>query len=169
MTGVKGANVDHRKTLLWGFVGTIVMTTILRASQALGLTRIDLPLMLGTMITRRRERAKVYGFLIHLVNGWIFAYVYAAAFESMKRATWWIGMLIGAVHGLFVLTVGIPAIPGLHPRMANEATGPEPTRDLQPPGFMAINYGQQTAVATLIAHLIFGAILGAFYRSRRRS
>jgi uncharacterized membrane protein YagU involved in acid resistance len=169
MTGAKGANVDHRKTLLWGFVGTIVMTTILRASQALGLTRIDLPLMLGTMITRRRERAKVYGFLIHLVNGWIFAYVYAAAFESMKRATWWIGMLIGAVHGLFVLTVGIPAIPGLHPRMANEATGPEPTRDLQPPGFMAINYGQQTAVATLIAHLIFGTILGAFYSSRRRS
>jgi len=160
--------VRHGRTLLWGFAGTIVMTTILRLSQALGLTRIDLPLMLGTMVTRRRQRAKVYGFLIHLMNGWIFAYVYASAFESLRRATWWIGMIIGAIHGLFVLTIGIPIIPGLHPRMANEATGPEPTRDLQPPGFMALNYGQQTAIVTMVAHMIFGTILGTFYPARHQ-
>ena len=36
---------------LWGFVGTIVLTTILAGCQALGLTRINIPFMLGTMVT----------------------------------------------------------------------------------------------------------------------
>ncbi len=160
--------MEHKHTLLWGFAGTIVLTSILRACQALGLTRIDLPLMLGTMITRRRDRAKVYGFLLHLLNGWVFAYAYATAFESIRRATWWIGMIIGAVHGFFVLAVGMPSLPGIHPRMATDSTGPEPTRDLQPPGFLALNYGQQTAIATMVAHVIYGAILGGFYPERRR-
>ena len=42
--------------LLWGFVGTIVMTTLMSASQGLRLTRISLPYMLGTMVTPSRDR-----------------------------------------------------------------------------------------------------------------
>ncbi len=159
--------MEHRRTFVWGFAATIVLTSILRISQAAGLTRIDLPLMLGSMLTKQRDRAKVYGFGLHVLNGWIFAYVYASAFESIRRATWWIGMIVGAIHGLFVLAVGMPSLPGIHPRMATDSTGPEPTRDLQPPGFLALNYGQQTAIVTMIAHMIYGAILGAFYPERR--
>jgi hypothetical protein len=48
--------------------------------------------------------------------------------------------------------------------MATDARGPEPTRELEPPGFMAINYGRRTPIVTIGAHLIFGAILGIFYR-----
>jgi hypothetical protein len=36
-------------------------------------------------------------------------------------------------------------------------------RQLEPPGFLALNYGYETPVAVLIAHLAYGAILGAFY------
>jgi hypothetical protein len=160
--------MEHKHTLLWGFAGTIALTSILRVAQAIGLTRIDLPLMLGTMVTVRRDRAKVYGFVLHLINGWIFAYVYASAFEALHKATWWVGIIVGAVHGFFVLAVGMPSLPGIHPRMATDSTGPEPTRDLQPPGFLALNYGQQTAIATMVAHVIYGAILGQFYPQQRR-
>ncbi len=159
--------MEHRRTFVWGFAATIVLTSILRISQAAGLTRIDLPLMLGTMVTKQRDRAKVYGFILHLLNGWIFAYAYASAFESIRRASWWIGAVVGAVHGFFVLAVGMPSLPGIHPRMASDSTGPEPTRDLQPPGFLALNYGQQTAIVTMVAHVIYGTILGAFYSGRR--
>ena len=159
--------MEHRRTFVWGFAATIVLTSILRISQAAGLTRIDLPLMLGTMVTKQRDRAKVYGFILHLLNGWIFAYAYASAFESIRRASWWIGAIVGAVHGFFVLAVGMPSLPGIHPRMASDSTGPEPTRDLQPPGFLALNYGQQTAIVTMVAHVIYGTILGAFYPGRR--
>ena len=103
---------------------------------------------------------------MHLVNGWLLAAIYAAAFQSWRRANWWLGSSIGLVHGLFVLLVVMPTLPGFHPRMASELRGPEPTRQLEPPGFLALNYGRRTPVWLIIAHLVYGAILGAFYRLR---
>lgn len=155
--------MDLWPVLLWGFAGTTILTTILRTSQALGLTRMDIPLMLGLMLTPNRDRAKALGFLLHLFNGWLFSLVYAAFFEELDLATWWSGAVIGAVHGFFVLAVGLPALPGMHPRMASDAMGPEPTRALEPPGFLAMNYGRRTPLVTLLAHVVFGAILGTFY------
>ena len=55
----------------------------------------------------------------------------------------------------------------MHPRMASEQHGPTPTRQLEPPGFLALNYGRRTPISLLLAHLVYGAILGAFYRLRR--
>jgi hypothetical protein len=47
--------------------------------------------------------------------------------------------------------------------MASEQRGPTVMRQLEPPGFLALNYGYQTPVSVLIAHPAFGAILGASY------
>jgi hypothetical protein len=161
-----GLPVNRRGITLWGFVGTVVLTGLLSASQALGLTRMNIPFMLGTMATPNRDRAKLVGFGMHLINGWIFAGIYAAAFQSWRRATWWLGALIGLVHGLFVLVAAMPLLPSLHPRMANEQQGPTPTRQLEPPGAFALNYGKRTPISVLIAHLLYGAILGVFYRRK---
>jgi hypothetical protein len=78
-------------------------------------------------------------------------------------ATWWLGALTGLVHASFVLTVLMPVLPGMHPRMANEQYGPTVVRPLEPPGFLALHYGIQTPISVLVAPLVFGAILGAFY------
>jgi uncharacterized membrane protein YagU involved in acid resistance len=158
--------IDFFGAIVWGFAATTILTIILRGSQAAGLTRMDLPLVVGLMVTAERDHAKVYGFLIHLGNGWIFSFVYVAIFESLHRATWWLGSIVGFTHGIFVLAVGLSAIPGLHPRMASEARGPEPTRDLEPPGFMGLNYGRGTPLVTLAGHVIFGFILGVLYQVR---
>ncbi len=164
-------NAAHRShapnlasTGFWSFVGTVVLTGWMSSSQGLGLTRMSLPFMLGTMFTPDRDRAKVIGFSVHLLNGWWLSLIYAGAFESWRRATWWLGAGIGLVHGLFVLLVVMPMLPGLHPRMASEQRGPTPTRQLEPPGFLGLNYGRRTPLSVLSAHLIYGAILGAFYR-----
>lgn len=155
--------------LLWGFVGTVVLTSLMSASQALGLTRMNLPYILGTMVTPSRDRAKLLGFGMHFLNGWLFASLYIAAFESWRRATWWVGAAIGLVHASFVLLASMTLLPSLHPRMASEQPGPTPTRQLEPPGFLALNYGYQTPLSVLIAHALYGAILGAFYRPRASS
>ena len=154
--------------LLWGFAATIVVSTTMAASQRLGYTRMSIPFLLGTMLTPNRDRAMVLGLLVHMVNGWMFALLYALAFESWQRATWWLGTSIGMVHGLFVLTVGMLTMPGMHPRMVSEYFGPTPNRQLQPPGFLALNYGRRTPIVTLVAHLVYGAILGAFYQLAER-
>lgn len=149
--------------LLWGFVGTVVLSTVMAGSQGLGYTRMSIPFLLGTMVTPNRDRAMLTGVLLHLINGWAFALVYALAFESWHQATWWLGAGIGLVHGLFVLTVGMPIVPAMHPRMVSEYFGPTPNRRLQPPGFLALNYGRRTPIVALAAHLLYGALLGAFY------
>lgn len=160
--------MNVRSAGLWGFVATVVLTGSMAASQGLGLTRMNIPFMLGSMVREDRDRAKLVGAGMHMMNGWIFSAMYVAAFESWRRATWWLGAGIGLVHGLFVLVAAMPLMPGMHPRMASEETGPTPTRQLEPPGFMGLNYGRRTPISVLIAHLVFGAILGQFYRLRRR-
>lgn len=152
--------------LLWGFVATIVLTTVSALSQGLGLTRMNIPYILGTAFTPDRDRAKVYGFFTHLAAGWVFSLPYALIFESIGTAGWWRGAVIGAVHGTFALVVVFAVLPGVHPRMASERHGPTAARLLEPPGFMAVNYGTQTPIAVFIAHLLFGIILGAFYHVR---
>jgi hypothetical protein len=156
--------VNIPSIFLWGFVATVFLTTLMSAAQGLGLSRISLPFMLGTMFTADRDRAMVIGFAFHFVNGWLFALFYALVFESLRMTGWWLGGFIGLVQGLTVLIVLMPILPAVHPRMATEHRGPEPTRALEPPGFMALNYGRRTPAITLIAHLVYGAILGGCYR-----
>ena len=156
--------MSWESALLWGFVGTVVLTTLMSAAQGLGLSRMSMPLMLGVMLTSDRRRAEIAGFLVHLLNGWVFALVYALAFESWGRATWWLGAGVGLVHAAFVLAALMPVLPSFHPRMASEHQGPGSTAQLEPPGFLALNYGRATPVVTVLAHLAYGAILGGFYR-----
>lgn len=151
------------RPLLIGFLATIVLSTLQGAAQGLGLTRMNIPYMLGTMFTTDRDRAKLYGFLVHLLNGFIFSLVYFAIFRLLLKPSWWLGSLIGIAHALFILIVGMWILPGLHPHMASEQHGPEAGRLLEPPGFMAINYGIQTPLAVLLSHTVYGAILGALY------
>src|SRR6266511_3327551 len=97
--------------LLWGFVATVVLTTLLAGSQGLGMTRMNVPYLLGTMITPNRDRAKFIGFFLHFANGWIFSLIYVAAFQVLHTASWWLGAGIGLVHGVFVLTMALPILP----------------------------------------------------------
>ena len=150
--------------LLWGFISTLLLTTTLAGSQGLGLTRLNLPFILGLMFTSDRDRARLYGFFLNLLNGWGISLLYVLVFQSWGVAGWWRGMVMGVLHGLFVLVVFMSMLPGLHPRIASEKHGPASNRWLEPPGFMGVNYGLATPISVLVSHAVFGAILGAFYR-----
>lgn len=161
-----GRTAMSRPSVLWSFVATVFLTGLLSASQSLGLTRMNIPYMLGSMFTPNRDRARLVGFGVHFLNGWGFGALYTAAFDNWRASGWWRGAAIGLIHGLFVLVAGVPLLPGLHPRMASEQHGPTPTRQLEPPGFLALNYGRRTPISVLLAHLVYGAVLGAFYRPK---
>ena len=80
------------------------------AAQLIGRTRLDLPLMLGTMVTGDPDRARVFGFFVHLGVGQAFALGYAAAFALLGVATWWLGALFGLVHVAVALTILVLAV-----------------------------------------------------------
>ena len=150
-------------TLAGGFVGTIVLTTSLRVAQELGLTRMDIPLLLGTVFTGHRSRANVIGYALHFVNGLLFALGYYAIFRAVGHAGWLFGLGLGFVHALFaggaLVNVLLPAV---HPRMGTPWSDSGETPLLEPPGLFLENYGPRTAIGNLGAHLLYGAIVGGF-------
>ncbi len=150
--------------LVWGLVATLALTTLSEGAQGAGLTRMSFPVVLGLTLTPSRDKAKVYGFLLHGLLGLIYSLIYVAIFQSLHAAGWWRGALLGLAHALFVLIVVMRLLPSVHPRMASEHYGPTAKRMLEPPGFLALHYGVQTPVAIIVSHLAFGAILGAFYQ-----
>ena len=44
--------------------------------------------------------------------------------------------------------------------MASEHDGASARRQLEPPGFMGLNYGQRTPLTTLLGQAVYGAVLG---------
>jgi hypothetical protein len=101
------------------------------------------------------------GFAIHIANGLVLSFLYFGIFRVLGPS-WWLGTLIGVCHFLAVFLVAMPMLPAIHPRMASERDGPEPTRALEPPGYFGLNYGMRTPLVGLASHALYGAILGFF-------
>ena len=122
--------MDWAGWAVFGFVATAALTGVMVGAQMLGLTRLDLPLMLGTIVTEDPDKARAAGFFIHLGIGQGFALGYAAVFALLGRATWWLGGLLGIVHVAIVLTVLVPWFVNRLPRTAGtvwpQLRGPDP-------------------------------------------
>jgi hypothetical protein len=153
-------------TTLWsslagGFAGTLVMTTLLRGASELGITRMDLPFLLGTTVTDHRGRAKVVGYLFQFGLGLLFALFYGAIFAALGRRGWALGTIFGAAHAAFMGTVLVNILlPIVHPRLGTPETAAHQIALIEPPGFLLLNYGRSTFVVTLAAHMLYGAIVG---------
>jgi hypothetical protein len=149
--------------LAGGFIGTLVLTSMLRAAGELGLSRMDLPFLLGTAVTSDRVRAKALGYLLHFVAGLAFALVYFGVFSAIGRSGFALGALFGLLHGVFAGTALVNVLlPVLHPRMGSSLSAADSQPLLEAPGFLMLNYGRRTPFVTLIAHIAYGAIVGGF-------
>lgn len=130
----------------WGLVATAAQMISDAIFIGLRLTRMSLPLMLGTLWTAHRSKGRIIGFFSHLLSGLVFSALYVVAFHFLHQKTWWLGGLIGLAQAGFLLTVGMQLLPAFHPRMASEHDGPTAMRQLEPPGFLALNYGRGTPI-----------------------
>jgi hypothetical protein len=146
--------------ILWGLIATVAMTSVMEGSRGLGFSRMSLPFLLGTFIVGNRRWALILGFVLYTIGGWLFAFLYFALFASVGIYTWWFGAFAGLLHGVFLLVSALPLLPFIHPRMASEYHGATTIRQLEPPGFLALNYGYGTPVSTLLAQTLYGATLG---------
>ena len=148
--------------LAGGFVGTLVLTTGLRAATELRLTRIDLPFLLGTAFTPDRVRAKALGYGLHFIAGLVFASLYFLVFRAIDESSWWLGAVFGLVHWVFASTALVSVLlPTLHPRMGTSESAAQSQPLLEPPGFLLLNYGASTPAVTIAVHVLYGAIVGA--------
>jgi hypothetical protein len=149
--------------LVGGVIGTIVLTSGLRVAQELGVTRMDIPLLLGTIFTDERDRASAIGYVIHFVNGLLFALAYYGVFRAVGHAGWLFGAVLGVVHAFLAGGILLTALlPVVHPRMGTPWTDAAETPLLEAPGFLLANYGRRTLIWTLVGHVVYGAIVGGF-------
>jgi hypothetical protein len=100
---------------------------------------------------------------MHFGFGLLFALVYYAVFVVIDASGFLLGGVFGVVHALFAGSALVNVLlPLVHPRMGNDLTAAGSAPLLEPPGFMLLNYGRQTPVATIVAHVAYGAIVGGF-------
>jgi hypothetical protein len=146
-----------------GFVGTLVLTTALTAASALGLTRMDLPFLLGTAFTANRARAKALGYGLHFIAGQAFALIYFAIVSAIGSSGFLLGALFGLLHGVFSSTALVTVLlPVIHPRMGTPFSAADSQPLLEPPGFLMRNYGARTSLVSIAGHIAYGAIVGGF-------
>ena len=157
--------MDWAGWAVFGLVATTGLTAAMIFAQLAGRTRLDLPLMLGTITTEDPDRARVAGFVIPLGVGQLVALFYAAVFAAFDRSDWWLGAVFGLAHASIALTVLVPLLPGVHPRMAGDRAGPNSKSVLEPPGLFGTNYGPATPLVALGAHIVYGTVLGLFLES----
>jgi hypothetical protein len=151
--------------VLWALAGaaagTLVLSTVLRLASELRLTRMDLPFLVGTMVTEDRERAKVLGWVLHAAAGLGFGLVYAGIFAATGRSGWSFGAALGLLHGLVAGTAVVETLlPFAHSRIGSAATAAGETPVLERPGFLMLNYGRRTPIVTVVAHVAYGALVG---------
>ena len=148
-----------------GVLGTLVLSTLTKAASELALTRMDLPLLLGTAVTDNRRKARAIGYVFHSDPRHPLRAAVRRFFQIVGRSSWWLGALLGALHAIFTATVLVNVLlPIVHPRMATTETAANEIALIEPPGFLMLNYGRSTFLVTLAAHIAFGAIVGLVVR-----
>lgn len=152
---------------IWSLIGSAVMATYLEGAQLLGVTRMSLTFLMGTVVTDDRRRAQIIGYCAYVVGGWLFGVLYALVLGSFPGLPLYAyigaGLLAGFCHGLFLIAVFLPLLPVIHPRLTSDYDGPEALTHIEPPGAFGLNYGLATPVSTVAAQTLYGLILGIGY------
>lgn len=137
-----------------GLVGTAVISLIMAVGPRMGMPRMAIWEMLGSMFNPQGNSA--LGWVIHFMMGAIFAIVYAALWAAgIGSASVASGALFGVVHWLIVgLMMGV--MPMMHAGIRSGT--------VQAPGvYMLQNGGIMAFMGGLIGHIVYGIVVALVY------
>lgn len=138
------------RAILSGVVAWIVFVILLYLAPLLGVPTMDLPAMLGGMFG---VNSVTMGWALFFVVGIVFALLYAYwGVYHLPGRGWQRGLVFGLLPWLVMMVIVAPLLPLLNPMVA-----------MKPPGFFFANMGIIATIGSLIAHLIWGMVLGAVY------
>lgn len=137
-----------------GIVGTVVFTAVLMMAPKMGMPKMDIVDLLGSMFSAKSN--PVLGWMMHLMMGVVFALIYAFLWSSgVGAATWVYGLIFGAIHWLIV-GMAMAMIPMMHVGIKSGA--------VKAPGlWMTNNGGVMAFMGGLVGHAIFGAVVALVY------
>lgn len=140
--------------IIAGIVATITMTLVMAVAPKMGMPKMDIVGMLGSMFGAPPNR--VLGMVMHFMMGIVFALVYAAFWAyGIGVATWPMGLLFGAVHWLIAGAM-MAGIPMMHKGIKS---GKVPA----PGAYMMNNGGAMAFMGGLVGHMAFGLVMALVY------
>ncbi len=141
--------------LAWsGLAATLAVTWVAAVAAGSGITRLRPARLLGCLVVARpRWLSAAVGLGLHLGLGtFVFPAGYALVFARAGRADAGLGILLGGLHAL----AAGAALPWL-------ARGARCAPDGVHPGFFGRNLGAATPIAIVLAHVLYGGLLGYVY------
>lgn len=136
-----------------GLVSTVVITLIMAMAPKMGMPKMDMVGMLGSMFGGEN---RTLGLVIHLMMGTLFALLYAYLWSvGIGSPGVGSGAVFGIVHWLIVgLVMG--GMPMMHAGIKSGA--------VQAPGvYMTKNGGAMGFMGGLIGHIVFGIVVALVY------
>lgn len=136
-------------------VATLVFTMVLMMAPKMGMPKMDIVSLLGSMFGKN---IPILGWMMHLMMGVVFGFIYAYLWSfGIGSPTWLNGLIFGAVHWLIVGVV-MGAIPMIHLGMKNGS--------VQAPGlWMTKNGGLMAFMGGLAGHMVFGLVFVLVYQA----
>lgn len=140
-------------SIIAGLVATVVFTMILMMAPKMGMPKMDIVGLLGSMFGKPNQ---ALGWMMHLMMGVVFALIYGFLWSSgIGAATWTGGLVFGAVHWLIVGVI-MAMIPMMHAGIKSGS--------VQAPGmWMTNNGGLMAFMGGLVGHMIFGVVVALVY------
>ena len=131
--------------IIAGLVGTAVMTLLMMIAPKMGMPKMDIMGMLGSMFTENETSARAIGAVVHFMMGAIFGIIYALLWGlGIGQITVLWGIIFGIVHAIIVIVV-MPMMMRMHPRPPEMAGGP------------------MVSIGQLMGHAVFGIVVALVY------
>lgn len=138
-----------------GLAGAIVFSMVTAMARAMGMTKMSIEKMLGAMFGEGAT-ADALGWMMHLVSGIIFAFIYVVIFKALGITNGWLyGAIFGLIQGVMVGAIVLPMMSVVHPAIIQGK--------IEAPGFFGHKMGPMTPMGIIIGHIIFGAVVGGIY------
>lgn len=150
--------IDVGAAIVAGLIGGSAMGVLLYMGIGLmpGQMKMNLFLMLGTMMVEDRKMAYVAGAMMHGAMSIAFGLAHAALYVAFGLETslvaW--GLVFGLAHWA-VMGMGLGMLPVMHPVIKSGG--------MAAPGAFAMGYPAMTAMGFLMLHIMFGVVVGATY------
>jgi len=128
---------------------------------------------LGSLATTNKQAAVTLGGAIHFTMGIVFALIYALLWSlGIGSATWWWGLIFGAIHGTLVLLL-LALIILLYPRLSRMVGRPlmigsgATASGTAEPRLPQMVGKPLMMVTVLINHMVFGLVVALVYTAQR--
>jgi hypothetical protein len=137
--------VDVRDAIIAGSTGRMAMLILIYGGPLIGLPRIDVVGMLGSLAAPNKQDAVTLGGAVHFSMGILFAIIYAALWSvGIGSPTWWWGIIFGAIHGMLVIALLLAVMHRI-------------------PQATAAITGLAVMGAILLNHIVFGVVVALVY------